>query len=214
MSSDNLEQILELAKSQKAAKSTVSEPTDEPDNTILQTDHDEWEDNENMHAMGLTMGPTGNVNHGAMKIGHVVATKKKKFIGIHHPSGAMTAPHDNRARAAMDLMQFHHYLPHNNETSAHPGAVKLSSPLDEVVALAAVKSKSKGSPKPYGPVEYGDPKNGKFPLDPDHIHAALGYIDHEDVKKKYPLNGVTWASVKARIVSAAKKQGIKVSDSK
>lgn len=209
MSSNPLDDIIELAAKRKPAKLQDTNAKVVPQD---QADHGEWQDNEDMHAQGLTMGPTGNVMHGAMKIGHVVAVpnRKNKYVGIHHPSGAMTDAHPNRARAAGALMAFHHFLPHNNEDSAHPGMKLSNGALDEIVALAAMKSK--GAPKPYGAVEYGDPKNGKFPLDPEHIHAALGYIDHEDVKAKYPMNGVTWESVKARIVAAAKKQGVKVSD--
>lgn len=233
--SSNLEEILELAKSRKAAKSSKpgtspekhsqDDGTDSMDNDhgmVKGADHGEWQDNEDMHAQGLTMGPSGNVQHGAMKIGHVLAVPKAKgkYIGIHHPTGAMTDTHKNRAQAAMALMAFHHYMPHSNEdkNTLHPGVAAFSATgiADVAVELAASEFTKKGirSPKEgaklYGSVAYGDPKNKRFPLDADHIHAALGYIDHEDVKNNYPLNGVTWASVKARVVAAAKKQGIKV----
>jgi len=69
-------------------------------------------------------------------------------------------------------------------------------------------------PKPYGPVAYADPKNGKYPIDTAaHAKAALAYISMPKNAAKYPLNGVTLASVKARIVAACKKFGITVSQS-
>ena len=215
MSANPLEEILELAAKRKpVAKLQETDAQVIPaSETHAEADHGEWKDNEDMHSQGLTMGPAGCVNYGAMKLGHVVAIpgRKAQYIGVHHPSGAMTEAHPNRARAALGLMAYHHFLPHANEDSAHPG-MKLSNEDISTVLELAQKNKSAAAPKPYGAsVEYGDPKNGKFPLDKERIHAALGYIDHEDVKAKYPLNGVTWESVKARVVAAAKKQGIKVS---
>lgn len=215
MAVNPLDEILELAAKRKPAVKKLQE-TDAKvipaDKTHAEADHGEWKDNEDMHSQGLTMGPAGCVNYGAMKLGHVVAvpSKKSQYIGVHHPSGAMTDVHPNRARAALGLMAFHHYLPHGNEDSDHPG-MKLSNEDVSTVVELAKKNKTN---KPYGNVQYGDPVHGKFPLDPEHIHAALGYIDHEDVKAKYPADGVTWESVKARVVAAAKKQGIKVSDDK
>lgn len=68
-----------------------------------------------------------------------------------------------------------------------------------------------GKKKPYGDVEYADPKNGKYPIDTaEHVHAALSYINMPKNAAKYPLNGVTISEVKARIHAAAKKFGIKV----
>jgi phage head maturation protease len=69
-------------------------------------------------------------------------------------------------------------------------------------------------PKPYGSVAYADPKNGKYPIDTAaHAKAALSYISMPKNAAKYPLNGVTLASVKARIMAACKKFGITVSQS-
>ena len=62
-------------------------------------------------------------------------------------------------------------------------------------------------PKPYGNVPYADPKNGKYPIDRSHVKAAWAYINQAKNAAKYPLNGVTLASVKARIKAAMKKFG-------
>jgi HK97 family phage prohead protease len=69
------------------------------------------------------------------------------------------------------------------------------------------------NPKPYGSVEYADPKNGKYPIDTAaHAKAAWSYINMPKNAAKYPLNGVTLSSVKARIKAACKKFGIDVSE--
>lgn len=185
---------------------------------IPAADHDDWQDNEDMHAMGVTIGPAGDVTHGAMKIGNIVTIPKGKnrYIGIHHPSGALTDAHPNRARAAMELRTLHHFLPHHNEKHAHPG-MALSSPqeLSVVIALAAKNTErtaSEGMAK-YGDVEYADPKNKAYPVNSaERVRAAWGYINHPDNAAKYPRNGVSLASVKARIKAAAKKFGVEISD--
>src|SRR6266496_2856952 len=72
--------------------------------------------------------------------------------------------------------------------------------------------------KPYGNETYADPKNGKYPLtkngklDSKRIHAAWSYINQAGNAAKYPLNGVTLSSVKARIKAAAKKIGMEISE--
>ena len=67
--------------------------------------------------------------------------------------------------------------------------------------------------KPYGDVEYADPKNGKYPIDTEeHARAAWSYINQADNAGKYPLNGVTLGEVKDRIKAACRKFGIKVVD--
>ncbi|MBO0813550.1 MAG: HK97 family phage prohead protease [Actinobacteria bacterium] len=69
------------------------------------------------------------------------------------------------------------------------------------------------SPKPYGNVKYADPKNGKYPIDTAaHAKAAWSYINQPDNAAKYPMNGVTLSSVKARIKAACKKFGITISE--
>jgi hypothetical protein len=67
--------------------------------------------------------------------------------------------------------------------------------------------------KPYGDVEYADPKNGKYPIDTKaHAKAAWSYVNQADNAAKYPMNGVTLSSVKDKIRAACKKFGITVSD--
>ena len=84
-------------------------------------------------------------------------------------------------------------------------------------ATHAAEMKSAGRPgmaskKPYGDVEYADPKNGKYPIDTKaHAKAAWSYINQPDNAAQYPMNGVTLSSVKNRIMAACKKFGIKIS---
>jgi HK97 family phage prohead protease len=78
------------------------------------------------------------------------------------------------------------------------------SARDEASAIIEARA---GSPKPYGKVQYGDPKNGKYPIDREHVKAAWAYINQAKNAAKYPLNGVSLASVKSRIKAAMKKFG-------
>ena len=67
--------------------------------------------------------------------------------------------------------------------------------------------------KPYGDVEYADPKNGKYPIDNEaHVRAAWSYINMPKNASAYPLNGVTLSEVKDRIRAAMKKLGADVAD--
>lgn len=67
--------------------------------------------------------------------------------------------------------------------------------------------------KPYGDVEYADPKNGKYPIDTKkHVIAAWDYIHVQENADEYPLNGVTLASVKSKIKAAAGKFGVTLSE--
>jgi len=71
----------------------------------------------------------------------------------------------------------------------------------------------KAAPKPYGDVEYADPKNGKYPVDTEkHAKAAWAYINMPKNADEYPLNGVTLSSVKAKIEAALKKFGVTISE--
>jgi len=79
-------------------------------------------------------------------------------------------------------------------------------------AAAAAKNKAGSSPKPYGNVTYADPKNGKYPIDTEeHVRAAWSYVNQAQNAAKYPMNGVSLDSVKAKIRAAAKKFGIQIS---
>jgi HK97 family phage prohead protease len=60
---------------------------------------------------------------------------------------------------------------------------------------------------------YADPKNGKYPIDTKaHAKAAWSYISMPKNAAQYPLNGVTLASVKARIKAACAKFGVDISE--
>jgi hypothetical protein len=72
------------------------------------------------------------------------------------------------------------------------------------------------SAKPYGDVPYADPgyqKDGKkrYPLDKDHIRAALAYFSKPSNREPYSSDQVK--AIWGRIKSAASKAGISVSDS-
>ena len=65
--------------------------------------------------------------------------------------------------------------------------------------------------KPYGNVEYADPKNHKYPIDTEaHVRAALSYINHTKNAGEY--SPAELAAIKSKIHAAAKKFGIKVSE--
>jgi hypothetical protein len=238
MAASDLEYILELANKRKPSKGASLDgkaqaypsPEKPPEGTNLSPDDNvnadtdlppgadqgEWQDNEDMHNMGITVGPAGTVSHGAMKIGHVVTVPgkntKNRYVGIHHPSGAQTDAHPNRARAAMSLMGYHTYMPRK----AGDGTKVAMTNVEAVLALAAKPGKT--PVKPYGNVPYADPgyqadKKKRYPLDSsEHVHAALGYINQKDNAAKYSPENL--AKVRAKIYAAAKKLGIETSDSK
>lgn len=67
--------------------------------------------------------------------------------------------------------------------------------------------------KPYGDVEYADPKNGKYPIDTEkHAKAAWAFINMPENADEYPLNGVALADVKAAIKTALRKFGVTISE--
>lgn len=70
--------------------------------------------------------------------------------------------------------------------------------------------------EPYGDVKYADPgyqgdKKKRYPIDtPEHVRAAWGYINQPDNAKAY--NPKQLQQVRARIIAAAKKLGIQISE--
>jgi hypothetical protein len=63
----------------------------------------------------------------------------------------------------------------------------------------------------YGNVEYADPVNKKYPVDtPEHVRAAWSYINHKDNRSKYSAEDAR--KIEGRIKSAAKKQGVEISE--
>lgn len=78
---------------------------------------------------------------------------------------------------------------------------------------AFIANEQRDNPKPYGNVEYADPKNGKYPIDTEkHAKAGWAYINVASNADEYPLNGVTLESVKANIKAALKKFGVQISE--
>lgn len=243
MSSSPLEEILELAKSLKVSEvdtnsevklagdsdsdadaSGAPDPDDLDESSLV--DGDESRDNDDMTGMGLTLGTSGDVHKGAMKIGHVVAVPKAKnkdrYVGIHHPSGAITDAQPNRARAAIAVANLHHFMPRKGTAGATTLACSDTTPMINEIMAFAVKSgkvddKSnlrtpQEGVKLYGKVTFADPKNKKYPVDTvKHVRDALSRIDNPDDAKEYPLNGVTLSEVKSAIVAAAKRLGVNVS---
>lgn len=69
--------------------------------------------------------------------------------------------------------------------------------------------------KPYGDVEYADPGyrgKARYPIDTEkHVRAAWSYINQEDNAAEYTPDQL--AKIKAKIVKAANKLGIEISDS-
>lgn len=86
----------------------------------------------------------------------------------------------------------------------------------DVTALALAGDSGSDGSKPYGDVPYADPgyqKDGKkrYPLDKDHIKAALAYFSKPSNREPYSSGQVK--SIWGRIKSAASRAGISVSDS-
>jgi hypothetical protein len=74
---------------------------------------------------------------------------------------------------------------------------------DAAAILAAALAKAKEADKPYGDVEYADPKNGKYPIDTaKHIKAAWSYINMPKNQEGYTAAEVD--AIKAKIVAAWK----------
>lgn len=87
--------------------------------------------------------------------------------------------------------------------------------VDRVLVLAG-KSMSMKSKKPYGDVTYADPgyqKDGKkrYPIDTaEHVRAAWSYINKAKNGGFYSADQL--ARIKGKIMAAAKKFGIEISD--
>lgn len=85
--------------------------------------------------------------------------------------------------------------------------------LDDSTRASHVCEERADSKTPYGDVKYADPKNGKYPINnKEHAKAAWSYINMPKNAEKYPLNGVTLSSVKAKIKAALKEFGVTVSE--
>jgi hypothetical protein len=93
---------------------------------------------------------------------------------------------------------------------AKPKAELLRS---KVLQIAKRKDVSpKAGEKEYGDVKFADPTNKKYPLDSEkHVRAAWSYINMPKNAKKYSSGDLK--TIKGRIRAAAKKLGIKISES-
>lgn len=97
--------------------------------------------------------------------------------------------------------------------AARESREKALGPIEPAEGGEDMTEGRKDSKKPYGDVAYADPKNGKYPIDTkEHADAAWKYINMPKNAEKYPLNGVSLASVKAKIKAACKKFGIKIDE--
>jgi Family of unknown function (DUF6582) len=87
-----------------------------------------------------------------------------------------------------------------------------AAPLDDFIGLAS-DGDGKTPAKPYGDVPYADPGyRGKkrYPIDKEHIRAALSYFSKPKNRKPYTPEQVK--AIWGRIKSAARKFGINLSD--
>ena len=79
----------------------------------------------------------------------------------------------------------------------------------EVAARKDVdKADKKAAVKKFGDVEYADAKNKKYPLDADHIHAAISYWGMAKNRAKYSPEDQK--KISAKIRAAAKKHGVEM----
>lgn len=104
---------------------------------------------------------------------------------------------------------------HEVSTTAFPAYTATMGTVSARDAVNAARGgeERKTAPKPYGDVEYADPKNGKYPVDTvEHAKAAWAYISQAKNAAEYPMNGVSLSSVKTAIIEALKKFGVKVTE--
>lgn len=83
--------------------------------------------------------------------------------------------------------------------------------LQEVEARKDVSQADKArAEKEYGKgTEYADEKNKKYPLDAEHIHAAISYWGMEKNRAQYSPEDQK--KISAKIAKAAKKHGVELS---
>lgn len=102
---------------------------------------------------------------------------------------------------------------HEVSTVTFPAYPSTNVSARDAVTSAREARAARDDSKPYGDVEYADPKNGKYPIDTKaHVKAAWSYINMPKNAEQYPMNGVTLDSVKSKIKAAAKKFGIDISE--
>lgn len=69
------------------------------------------------------------------------------------------------------------------------------------------------SGKPTDPSQYGDPVNYAYPIDSDHIQAAVSYFNHDGQQDAGGYSAEEWSKIGKRIASAA-GEGYSYSDGK
>lgn len=74
------------------------------------------------------------------------------------------------------------------------------------------KADKKRAVKKFGDVQYADEKNKKYPLDADHIHAAISYWGMPKNRAKYSPEDQK--KISAKIAAAAKKHGVETASKK
>jgi hypothetical protein len=82
--------------------------------------------------------------------------------------------------------------------------------IEEIEARPDVTDADKKRAKSeYGNVQFADAKNKKYPLDAEHIHAAISYFGMEKNFGKY--SEAERKTIAGRIARAAKKHGVEIS---
>lgn len=86
-----------------------------------------------------------------------------------------------------------------------------ASSIEEVAKREDVTpADKKAAKKEYGDVEYADEKNKKYPLDAEHIRAAISYWGMPKNRAKYSPEDQK--KISAKIARAAKKHGVEMSE--
>jgi hypothetical protein len=105
---------------------------------------------------------------------------------------------DNPAVPGADIMQVISKL----DISSLKGGEPMSLEKKDGVTNAH-KSPPKGYPQ--SKEDYGDPDNYKYPIDKEHIKAAVVYFNHGGAKEKGGYTDEQWSRIGRRIASAASR---------
>jgi len=139
---------------------------------------------------------------------HMLHEAHLKHVAALGRKAAAGGPDAARLHAQREAHKAHAARLAREAAAAKAGAHKAGRSVIDAI------SEYERAAKPYGDVAYADPKNGKYPIDTaDHAKAAWDYISQPENAAKYPMNGVSLAEVKDRIMAACKKFGITISDS-
>ena len=153
--------------------------------------------------------PVGDIINGALTVVfHAIYADAALMSGAHGGLPDVSPEDVSKIRSTISDIY--------SEMSKTYGDASLRAPWDrssqEGVQLAMTQFAA--VPEPYGDVKYADPGyNGekKYLIDtPEHIRAAWGYINQPDNAAFYKPDQL--AQIKQRIVAAAKKAGIDISN--